>query len=116
KFQPSRRSAQDQVDRALRARWLVCARELPGIERRSARSTQKICNDLVNVTDGQRVMTGAFDQVELAFRKTGRDVLCQPMRKRPVLGPVPKGDGHSHFLEREPPRRRVDFGIGDYAV
>src|SRR2546423_11742635 len=61
-------------------------------------------------------MTGAFDQVELAIPKTGRDVLREPMRKRAVLRPVPQRDGHAHFLEREPPRRRVDFGIGDYAL
>src|SRR5436305_14273547 len=80
-----------------------CAREMLG---------EQIGQNFLNITNRQRVMSRAFDQVELAIRKTRRDGFRQPVRKCPVLRPVPKRDGHAHLLELESPWCRVDLSFG----
>src|SRR5437588_1836734 len=76
----------------------------------------EILENLANVANRQRIMAGAFDEMEFAVRQTDRDISCQPMGEGPVLCPVPKRHRYAHLVERESPRRRVDLRVGHDAV
>src|SRR5436190_18631149 len=64
------------------------------------------------MTNGERVVASAFDEMEFAIWQAPRDVFCQPVGEGSILCSVPKRDRHPHFLQPKSPGRRVNFGIG----
>ena len=76
----------------------------------------QIAQNFVNVANGERVVPGAFDEMELAMREAARDILGEARRKRPILCAVPERDRDRNFLEGKSPRRCVNFRIRHHAA
>src|SRR5205807_7927791 len=94
--------------------WEVSAERASSAREKCLR--HQIGQNLVNETNGKRIVAGAFDQVKFAVRQARRYLLGQPWRERSILRSMPKRDRHANFLERKSPGRRVNLRVGHAAV